>query len=443
MSDTTNTVLIKGRLIHKHDTEANWNKATNFYPRLGEIIVYDPDENYSYPRYKIGIWDGDEKTKTEEKLITKLPFADHPEVGVAVRPQIVAVGRDEKGHVVLGDELVVTSGGGGEHAHTTTTSIPQDTYVTEVSPSTIKLSVAPTTTTVVKTVGASASKLVTTNIVPVSDSQTATASRHSAGTPVAVAKAGTAVVYGTANVGTTVSVAQAAASSSTFVTSVTAAAPTTTIVATKDLYNAAVEDDTLVLSAVTLSATTSAPALTATTDSVWGVSETVNVTSAVAAPDNQTIIPAVANGNITPYTFSDVVVPVAVAPVEVATGSLSLAGTGEAVVTGLTDLTTATVMTAAAIKSDLQGDVSVVVGTSVTKNNAASFSGTTSAYTYEEHTHNLVTDSSTNVSYSMRATTPAVSAGSDGVFEFGANASDLTSVEINGQTVDPSNYVVQ
>ena len=31
----------QGRIIQKHDTEANWKKATNFVPLKGEIIVYD------------------------------------------------------------------------------------------------------------------------------------------------------------------------------------------------------------------------------------------------------------------------------------------------------------------------------------------------------------------------------------------------------------------
>ena len=45
---------LKTRIYHKHDTEANWNKATNFIPKAGEIIIYDADQNYSYPRIKIG-----------------------------------------------------------------------------------------------------------------------------------------------------------------------------------------------------------------------------------------------------------------------------------------------------------------------------------------------------------------------------------------------------
>ena len=42
------------RIQHKHDIEANWNKAINFIPKKGELIVYDPDENYNYSRVKIG-----------------------------------------------------------------------------------------------------------------------------------------------------------------------------------------------------------------------------------------------------------------------------------------------------------------------------------------------------------------------------------------------------
>lgn len=56
---------MKARVQHKHDIEANWLKATNFTPLDSEIIVYDPDENYDYPRIKIG----DGKTN-----INTLPF---------------------------------------------------------------------------------------------------------------------------------------------------------------------------------------------------------------------------------------------------------------------------------------------------------------------------------------------------------------------------------
>ena len=58
---------IKVRHIQKHDTEENWNKAVNFIPKQGEIIIYDIDSNYSYERMKIG--DG-------TTLVSSLPFID-------------------------------------------------------------------------------------------------------------------------------------------------------------------------------------------------------------------------------------------------------------------------------------------------------------------------------------------------------------------------------
>ena len=46
--------ILNGRIQQKHDTEVNWTKAANFIPKVGEIIVYDVDANYSYERIKIG-----------------------------------------------------------------------------------------------------------------------------------------------------------------------------------------------------------------------------------------------------------------------------------------------------------------------------------------------------------------------------------------------------
>ena len=61
------------RIVHKHDIEANWQLAVNFTPKQGELIVYDPDENFSYPRIKIG--DG-------EKNVNALSFiTDNVEIG--------------------------------------------------------------------------------------------------------------------------------------------------------------------------------------------------------------------------------------------------------------------------------------------------------------------------------------------------------------------------
>ena len=46
--------IIKSRMQQKHDTETNWDKAVNFVPKPGEILIYDADETYNYQRMKIG-----------------------------------------------------------------------------------------------------------------------------------------------------------------------------------------------------------------------------------------------------------------------------------------------------------------------------------------------------------------------------------------------------
>ena len=64
----TNSInSIKTRIIHKHDTEANWEKAENFIPLQGEIIIYDKDDTHPYERIKIG--DGSTK-------VNALPFIE-------------------------------------------------------------------------------------------------------------------------------------------------------------------------------------------------------------------------------------------------------------------------------------------------------------------------------------------------------------------------------
>ena len=45
---------IQSRIQHKHDVASNWEKATGFIPKVGEIIIYDPDENFSHARVKVG-----------------------------------------------------------------------------------------------------------------------------------------------------------------------------------------------------------------------------------------------------------------------------------------------------------------------------------------------------------------------------------------------------
>ena len=64
MAYTKNKEIVS-RIVHKHDTAANWENAKNFIPMKGEIIVYDIDTTHEHERFKIG--DG-------ITLVNDLPF---------------------------------------------------------------------------------------------------------------------------------------------------------------------------------------------------------------------------------------------------------------------------------------------------------------------------------------------------------------------------------
>ena len=60
--------IVNARIQLKNDIEANWNNATNFVPRQGELIIYNAEigENKcNFPRFKVG--DG-------HTAVSSLPF---------------------------------------------------------------------------------------------------------------------------------------------------------------------------------------------------------------------------------------------------------------------------------------------------------------------------------------------------------------------------------
>ena len=61
----TNT--INSRIQLKNDTEVNWNKAVNFIPKKGEVIIYSADGTHPFSRIKVG--DG-------LTTVINLPFID-------------------------------------------------------------------------------------------------------------------------------------------------------------------------------------------------------------------------------------------------------------------------------------------------------------------------------------------------------------------------------
>lgn len=66
-----NEKTLKTRIINKHDTTINWNKATNFIPKKGEIVIYDDNNG------KLKIGDG-------VNSVIKLPFILSPAVDEAL-----------------------------------------------------------------------------------------------------------------------------------------------------------------------------------------------------------------------------------------------------------------------------------------------------------------------------------------------------------------------
>ena len=82
------------RIAQKHDIEANWNKAVDFVPMRGEIIVYDIDANYDYERMKIG--DG-------ATTVVNLPFylADEINTIKAILNTKVSVSYDDANALLL------------------------------------------------------------------------------------------------------------------------------------------------------------------------------------------------------------------------------------------------------------------------------------------------------------------------------------------------------
>lgn len=86
---------MKARFSQKHDIEANWEKASNFYPLEGEIIIYDPDDRYPFPRFKVGLWNGIEADKKDWMQVSALPFASHlKNVEYNVETQVLTVDGD-------------------------------------------------------------------------------------------------------------------------------------------------------------------------------------------------------------------------------------------------------------------------------------------------------------------------------------------------------------
>lgn len=83
----TNT--IKTRIQLKNDTEENWNKAINFVPKQGEVIIYSADDTHPFSRLKVG----DGKTK-----VINLSFID----AFTINGKTIEVGTTEEWQSKIG-----------------------------------------------------------------------------------------------------------------------------------------------------------------------------------------------------------------------------------------------------------------------------------------------------------------------------------------------------
>lgn len=92
-----NIAKLNSRSIQKHDTEANWKLATSFVPLLGELIVYDIDDNYTYQRFKMG---------NGTTAINNLPFIIHNPIwsGTYAEYQVA----DAAGLIAIGTIVCIT-----------------------------------------------------------------------------------------------------------------------------------------------------------------------------------------------------------------------------------------------------------------------------------------------------------------------------------------------
>ena len=87
---------VHARIQLKNDTEANWERAKNFVPLKGEIIIYSADDTHPFSRIKVG--DG-------ITTVINLPFIDAQTIN----------GRDIDSFIISKLEHKLTFGAGEQY----------------------------------------------------------------------------------------------------------------------------------------------------------------------------------------------------------------------------------------------------------------------------------------------------------------------------------------
>ena len=97
---------LQSRIIQKHDTSANWAKATNFKPKTGEIVIYDDLK-------KIKIGDG-------KTVVSELPFIEAEKASSLLNEITITLAGDVTGSVSFdgsSDVTITTTVADDSHSH--------------------------------------------------------------------------------------------------------------------------------------------------------------------------------------------------------------------------------------------------------------------------------------------------------------------------------------
>ena len=106
-----NPKVFNGRIVMKHDTEGNWDLATNFRPLPGELIIYEPDETHPYPRIRVGVAEDLNANPVVGKLLSELPFADEHMEAISIEEIEEMCGIPNLAKVLVDFEYVVNEDG--------------------------------------------------------------------------------------------------------------------------------------------------------------------------------------------------------------------------------------------------------------------------------------------------------------------------------------------
>jgi len=89
------TKTVNTRIQLKNDTEANWDKATNFVPLQGEVIIYSADDTHPFSRLKVG---------NGETRVSALPFIDAGTVDGESFSEVIITGANRYAFPSIGEE---------------------------------------------------------------------------------------------------------------------------------------------------------------------------------------------------------------------------------------------------------------------------------------------------------------------------------------------------